>query len=143
MPTSELAHRWCVRLRSSRQEVAQWRMESSMPNMGGCLCGSVRYETIGSPNNVTICYCHFCQRATGTIGMVQPTFFREKYRIVNGEPAKYDIKSGGSGKVITVNFCKKCGTKLHLEFERFPNAMALFCQSVAVQSPSMQPRRRP
>ena len=58
--------------------------------------------------------------------MVQPAFFREKYRIVNGEPAKYDIKSGGSGKVITVNFCKKCGTKLHLEFERFPNAIGVY-----------------
>ena len=28
---------------------------------GGCLCGSVRYRTVGAPVGATICYCTFCQ----------------------------------------------------------------------------------
>ena len=97
-----------------------------MLNEGGCLCGNVRYETIGPPTNVTICHCRFCQRATGSIGMVQPVFLREKHRIIKGETAKFNLKSGGSSKVITVNFCSSCGTKVHLEFERFPNAVGVY-----------------
>ncbi len=93
---------------------------------GGCLCGNVRYETLAAPVRVTICFCRFCQRATGSAGMVEPIFERPVHRVTFGKPVRYELQSGGSGKRITVNFCATCGTKLHLEFERFPDVIGVY-----------------
>jgi hypothetical protein len=32
---------------------------------GGCMCGAVRYETIGEPVSVIHCHCESCRRHTG------------------------------------------------------------------------------
>ncbi len=93
---------------------------------GGCLCGAVRYVTVHAPLRVTICFCRFCQRATGSAGMVEPVFDASAFRIEAGHPAKFDLPSGGSGKRIGVHFCQTCGTKLYLDFERFPGAVGVY-----------------
>ena len=41
-------------------------MDMSGGHTGRCLCGNVKYDTGSDPLWVTICYCHFCQRATGS-----------------------------------------------------------------------------
>ena len=33
---------------------------------GGCLCGSVRFQTTQMPLRTLSCHCTFCQRMTGT-----------------------------------------------------------------------------
>ena len=34
-----------------------------MPNIvGGCLCGSVRYERRGGTHLTAVCHCHHCQK---------------------------------------------------------------------------------
>lgn len=93
---------------------------------GGCLCGAVRYATVGNPIRVTFCHCRFCQRATGSAYMVEPIFEKANFEISSGMPATYALASQGSGKQVTIHFCKTCGTKLFLAFERFPEIFGVY-----------------
>ncbi len=95
-------------------------------NEGGCLCGGIRYLTTTNPARVTFCHCKFCQRATGSAYLVEPVFQREDFEIVKGSPATYDHRSEGSGKLVTINFCATCGTKIFLGFERFPDVIGVY-----------------
>jgi hypothetical protein len=93
---------------------------------GGCLCGSVRYQTWADPLRVTVCHCRFCQRATGSAYMVEPIFRLEDLQVTSGSPAVYDVSSAGSGKLVHIHFCQKCGTKLYLTFERFAETCGVY-----------------
>lgn len=96
------------------------------PQQGGCLCGAVRYEICKAPHWVTVCLCTFCQRATGSQGMIQPVFDVVDFAITKGAPKRYTHISKGSGKEVGVHFCDACGTKTHLTFERWPDKMGVY-----------------
>ena len=93
---------------------------------GGCLCGAVRYATNDNPIRVHVCFCRFCQRATGSNAMVEPLFARAAHAVIQGAPATFDLPSGGSGKNIRIHFCRSCGTKLFQEFERVPDLIGVY-----------------
>jgi hypothetical protein len=93
---------------------------------GGCICGALRYETATDPIHVTVCHCKFCQRATGSAYMVEPIFRLENLRVTRGRPTVYNLRSEGSGKMVSVHFCPTCGTKLYLTFERFTGACGIY-----------------
>jgi len=95
-------------------------------NEGGCLCGAVRYAAKAQPIRVTFCHCKFCQRATGSAYFVEPVFQRGDFEVTQGAPKTYDHRSEGSGKVLTINFCATCGTKLFLDLERFPDVVGVY-----------------
>ena len=42
-----------------------------------------------------------------------------------GTPKTYDHRSDTSHKRVTLNFCGRCGTKLFLDLERFPDVLGL------------------
>ena len=93
---------------------------------GRCLCGSLVYEAEGQPSTVTVCHCRFCQRATGGAYLVDALFRRSRFRILDGTPSVYDHVSEGSGNVVHIQFCATCGTKLWLEFERWPDLIGVY-----------------
>ena len=93
---------------------------------GGCLCGAVRFATLAEPSRVTICHCRFCQKATGSAYMVEPIFEADAFTLLSGVPKVFNQVSAGSGKVVHVHFCRECGTKLWLSFERFPEAVGVY-----------------
>lgn len=93
---------------------------------GGCLCSEIRYVTTSAPSRVTMCHCRFCQRATGAAYMVQPVFESSDLSLRAGTPQVFDLVSEGSGKIIHVHFCARCGTKLWLSFERFPGKVGVY-----------------
>ncbi len=95
-------------------------------HQGGCLCGKVRFEMSEPPTRVTVCHCRFCQKATGSAYMVEPIFERDALDVVTGVPSVYDHVSEGSGMLVHVHFCRDCGTKLWLSFERFPTAIGVY-----------------
>ncbi|HRD78004.1 MAG TPA: GFA family protein [Hyphomicrobiaceae bacterium] len=95
-------------------------------HQGGCLCGEIRYETTGEPARIVFCHCRFCQRATGTSFLLEAMFARSDFRILKGEPRRYELTSVGSGKQVVVNLCANCGTKLFLDLERVPNDIGLY-----------------
>jgi hypothetical protein len=93
---------------------------------GGCLCGGIRYSVKTPPMRVTICHCRFCQRATGSAFLVEPIFGKSDFNVTSGEPKTYHHRSAGSGKMVDVHFCSRCGTKLFLSFERFTDVVGVY-----------------
>jgi hypothetical protein len=81
---------------------------------------------VTDPLRVTICHCKFCQRATGSAYMVEPIFRLEDLRVTKGSPAVYQLRSAGSDKLVHVHFCRNCGTKLYLTFERFTETCGVY-----------------
>ena len=93
---------------------------------GGCLCGRIRYATLAEPSRVTVCHCKFCQKATGSAYMVEPIFNNGDFVLLAGSPKTFDLVSEGSGKTVRIHFCRDCGTKLWLSFERFPGSIGVY-----------------
>ena len=98
----------------------------STQHTGRCLCGEVTYDTGSEPLWVTVCYCRFCQRATGSDRMIEPIFEKDSFRFTAGEPAVYTLPSEGSGQDIHVHFCRTCGTNLALTFDRWPDRLGIY-----------------
>jgi hypothetical protein len=92
---------------------------------GGCLCGHVRYRTLGKPERTTICHCTFCQRLTGSAFLVEPVFLTTNVESETGTVSTYDYCSPDHGRMLRINFCPKCGTHLSLLFERFPTMQGI------------------
>jgi len=103
--------------------------DSAPPQDGGCLCGKVRYRATAEPVRVTICHCHFCQRATGSAYFVEPIFVRDAFDILAGTLKEFGHRSDGSGKLVSINFCGDCGTKIFLGFERWPDIVGVYAGS--------------
>lgn len=93
---------------------------------GQCLCGALRYAMAAPAQRVTLCSCHFCQRATGTERMTLPVFDLSDLTVRAGTPATYTHVSEGSGKQIHIHHCPACATKLWMTFERWPGLVGLY-----------------
>ena len=101
-------------------------MNSEITRQGGCLCKAVRFSVIGAPVLLTMCYCHFCQRATGSSHLVEPIWREPSFSIISGSPRSFDTVSRGSGKRVTIYFCAECGTKTHQIMERFSGIVGVY-----------------
>ena len=58
--------------------------------------------------------------------MVEPIFDKQEFLLTQGEAKMYRHRSDGSGKQVYVNFCDKCGTKLFLAFDRWPDIVGVY-----------------
>lgn len=58
--------------------------------------------------------------------MIEPIFARGSFAFTGRDPAIYTLPSAGSGKDINIHFCEKCGTKLALTFERWPDRIGIY-----------------
>lgn len=58
--------------------------------------------------------------------MIEPIFEREGFVFTRGKPSQYTLPSEGSGKDVHIHFCSKCGTKLALTFERWPDRLGIY-----------------
>ena len=78
------------------------------PNVtcGGCLCGSVRYEAIGQPYDITHCHCSDCRRSSGAPFVTWASFRRSNFAFTTGEPS--ELRWAGRLR----SFCPQCGTPL-------------------------------
>ena len=98
----------------------------SSGHKGRCLCGDVGYVAGADPLWITVCYCRFCQRATGSDRMIEPIFAREAFAFCGKAPTVHTLPSEGSGLDINVHHCARCGTKLALTFERWPDLVGIY-----------------
>jgi hypothetical protein len=84
-----------------------------MPKIiGGCLCGSVRYESDNEPALVAVCHCATCQKNTGSafsLNLAMPT----GSLTISGESlTTYDDRGGASGSPFFRTFCSRCGSPI-------------------------------
>lgn len=104
---------------NDQEKQAMASAERLLPQLGGCLCGAIRYETTAEPLRVTICHCYFCQKATGGPYMVEPIFNKMDFRVIQGKARTYSHRSTGSGQLIHMHSCPVCASHLYLTFDRF------------------------
>lgn len=97
-----------------------------MPKIqGSCLCGAVKYASSAEePAMMVVCHCKDCQKQSGTAystNVLVPT----ASITFEGETREQYVVNGYSGKRVTRNFCRKCGSPLSTELEAFDNLAAV------------------
>ena len=91
---------------------------------GGCLCGAVRYECPGNPEDASYCHCDDCKKATGgpyTVGVLVKA---ADLRMISGRVKGYTTIAD-SGRKITREFCPDCGSPLFTRAEKYPDLVFL------------------
>jgi hypothetical protein len=83
---------------------------------GGCFCGRIRYEVVGSPFNETNCHCSTCRRTTGAPFVAWFSVRRSQFRIVSGTPTLFN-----SSDTARRGLCPQCGTQLTFENRELPD----------------------
>ena len=92
---------------------------------GGCVCGGVRYTTVGLPARITICHCTWCQRRTGTAFGTECVFPIGDVRVGGGTLRSYRHRSDLSGRWLEQDFCSACGSNIGLRLEALPGFRSL------------------
>src|SRR5215203_1715238 len=83
-----------------------------MPNIvGGCLCGSVSYESEAEPTLTAVCHCRHCQKQTSSAFSMFIVLPKGSLRI-EGEPLAAFEDVGESGLPVFRKFCPKCGSAI-------------------------------
>ncbi len=74
--------------------------------IGGCLCGSLRYEA-RDLIDAGYCHCRLCQRSSGAPVLAWATFPSALFAYTVGEPATHASSQSGRRE-----FCARCGTQI-------------------------------
>lgn len=77
--------------------------------LGGCLCGSIRFETTATAEKPHTCSCKMCPRHTGSLTTAGVEFPKDSIKWVGpgGMQALYRSSEGSSRA-----FCAVCGSSL-------------------------------
>lgn len=77
--------------------------------MGGCLCGSVRFQINGAIRNIVYCHCSQCRKAQGSAFATNGIVRAQDFKILSGEEALTGYESTPGQ---TKYFCKTCGSPI-------------------------------
>jgi hypothetical protein len=99
-------------------------MTQTLPYIGGCACGAIRYATPHAPVFQNHCQCRDCQRRSGTGHGSWLTFAAQSDMAITGEATQWEV-AGDSGNVKRHAFCPVCGTPVFLRFAAMPDFIAV------------------
>lgn len=91
---------------------------------GRCLCGSLSYQTRGSPFLSVYCHCESCRRATAS--PVTGLFCMNRGQVTWEGERRYHRSSPG----VTRGFCGTCGTAMHYMTTRWPGEIHLYAATL-------------
>ncbi len=92
-----------------------------MPEIvGGCLCGSVRYNSEAEPALTTVCHCPDCQKQTSSAFAPLVAVPRGSLNLEGQGLAPYETVRK-SGQPVNRRFCPECGSALVIEVTVVPN----------------------
>lgn len=74
---------------------------------GGCLCGSLRYESKQKPIETAYCHCSICRKSTSAPVVAFASFPLSDFSYTKGKPSIYQSSPTGQRE-----FCNKCGTQI-------------------------------
>ena len=75
--------------------------------LGGCQCGSIRYEVTGEPIMMAICHCTMCRRANAAPAVAWAMFKQSDVSFPGSEPKLY-----ASSQEAQRGFCENCGSQI-------------------------------
>ena len=79
---------------------------------GGCQCGEVRYEVVGTPRKLIVCHCTDCQRQSGSAFGMTLLVNEADFRLTQGE-VKTFASTSAAGRAKLGAFCPQCGTRIY------------------------------
>jgi hypothetical protein len=82
-------------------------MSVAVTARGGCLCGGVRYETLGPLRNVIACHCSQCRKTSGHFVAATQVPSKE-LRLTESATLRWYRSSAGAER----GFCVRCGGNL-------------------------------
>ena len=87
--------------------------------IGGCACGSVRYQLLAQPMFVNCCHCDDCQRLTGSAFVINAVIETQAIKLIRGKPVAVPVprKSGPHH----IYRCPKCQTAVWSDYGHKPN----------------------
>ena len=96
-------------------------MANRIPVLGGCLCGSIRYESAAAPFKGIYCHCAMCRKAYGGLFQMTVRFAGSAFRYTKGMPKFYR-----SSAYARRAFCPQCGSPIAFLYEGSPDTWTLF-----------------
>ena len=75
--------------------------------LGGCQCGSIRYEVTGEPIMTAICHCTMCRRANSAPAVAWAMFKQSDVSFLSSKPKLY-----ASSQEAQRGFCENCGSQI-------------------------------
>ncbi len=92
-----------------------------MPNIvGGCLCGSVRYESEAEPVMTVVCHCRDCQKQTSSAFSILVALPKGRLRTEGEALAAFETVGVDTGLSVTRRFCSKCGSAVMSDLAATP-----------------------
>ena len=92
---------------------------------GRCLCGETRFEYQGNELWCGYCHCDSCRRNTSSPVTVFIGVSRSAYRYTGLKPGIYESSEG-----VRRHFCKKCGTPMAFDADRYPHEIHFYVASL-------------
>lgn len=95
--------------------------EKSTRDVGGCLCGAVRFSVAAEPLWSAYCHCESCRRATGAPVAAFVGFGEDAVRFKGDARRLFSSSSG-----VERSYCGNCGTPLSYRSTRWPGEIHLY-----------------
>lgn len=83
----------------------------TLPHIGGCQCGAVRYELWDDPEAIYVCHCTECRRQSGSAFGISVIVRAEAFRLTAGAPGTW-TRPTDSGHRLDCRFCPECGGRV-------------------------------
>ena len=83
----------------------------TVPFLGGCACGAIRYECSAAPLRMVNCHCRDCQLAGGSGYSATLIVSASSVRLLRGQCTEHRTVAE-SGNIAKHEFCAVCGTPL-------------------------------
>ena len=84
---------------------------------GGCLCGGVRYEYGAGIEEISMCHCSQCRKATGSAFIAVSRIESAKFKIVAGTELLKEYRSIPNKARV---FCSNCGSPIYSALDDQP-----------------------
>ena len=79
---------------------------------GGCQCGEISYELLGSPITLYRCHCTDCQTASGSAFGMSMWVKKDDFKLTSGILKSF-IRIADSGAKVESFFCDACGVRIY------------------------------
>lgn len=105
--------------------------------LGGCLCGSVRYEIAAPLGNAEHCHCSMCRKAHGAAFSTNALVPTEALTVTSGADLIAEYQSSPHRQKC---FCSKCGSQLFIKRLDKP-ALTVITLGTVDGDPNLRPER--